>query len=430
MILGAYRLATRGFGFLAPWVLGRRARLGKEDSARLGERLGRAGRERPSGPLLWIHGASVGESVSALGLMERLLGMDPALHILITSGTVTSAQLLEKRLPSRAIHQYIPVDMPYAVRRFLDHWRPDLAVWLESELWPNLIMQTYHAGVSMVLLNARMSPHSCRRWQRVPGAIRRILSCFDFCFTQSEEEAHRFRSLGACKVEKIGNLKWIAAPLPYCAQSAADVKAHIAGRPVWLASSTHSGEEDMIAAAHRRLKNDFPDILTIIVPRHPDRGPAIAGSLSQSGLGVARRFLGELPEAGQDIYLADTLGELGLFYRLTEIAFVGGSLVKGGGHNPIEPAQLGCALVMGPHTGNFPGVTSAFESEGALWRVDDAETLALAVADLLRTASVRQAAIEANHRVVAAHCDLLDPVIDQISACLSPLSSGIGNASP
>ncbi len=416
MILGAYGLVARLSGLLVPWILERRARLGKEDPARLGERLGTAGRKRPSGPLLWIHGASVGESVSALGLIKRLLSLDAALHILITSGTVTSARLLEDRLPPRVIHQYTPVDTPVAVRRFLDHWRPDAAVWLESELWPNLVLETRRFGVAMLLLNARMSRRSYRRWRWAPGMIRLMLSCFDCCLVQSKEEAQRFGILGALKVGEMENLKWMAPPPP--AQSADDLHSHIAGRPVWLAASTHHGEEEIVAAAHRRLKADFPAILTMIAPRHPDRGAAIAGSLSQSGLRVARRSLGECPRPDHEIYLADTLGELGLFYQRAAIAFVGGSLVKSGGHNPIEAAQCGCALVMGPHTENFLSVTAVFEAEGSLQRVDDAESLALAVGHLFGNDAARQTAIEANYQVVAARSDLLDPVIDQITAYL------------
>ena len=267
-----YRAATPPLGPLVHVYLKRRLKRGKEDPVRVRERQGHPGKVRPPGPLVWVHAASVGEATAMLALIERLLRERPALQILVTTGTVTSARLLETRLPSRAWHQFVPVDLPHWIGRFLDHWRPDLALWVESELWPNLVWETHARGVSMVLLNGRLSTRSYMRWQWFPGLISPVLGAFALCLAQDHEQAERLRSLGAGKIAVAGDLKAAADALPVDALQLENLRQQIGRRPVWLAASTHAGEEEIVADVHRELALIRPDLLTMIVPRHPGRG--------------------------------------------------------------------------------------------------------------------------------------------------------------
>jgi len=371
--LALYRAATDLALPLVDHLLARRLAQGKEDAPRLDERRGIAVRSRPPGFLTWLHGASVGEALSALTLVERLVAHGP---VLLTTGTVTSARLVAGRLPAGAQHQYVPVDRKAWVARFLDHWRPDLALWLESELWPNLVQATQARGTPMVLVNGRMSARSFARWQWAPVSIRHLLRAFAVCLAQSEPIAERFRTLGARQVAVPGNLKFAAPPLPVDDAVLVALHRQIGDRPRWIAASTHPGEEAMVAQTHRALAVRFPRLLTIIAPRHPDRGSAIAAAL---GGGVTRRAAGDGPYG--DIYVADTLGELGLFYRLAPVAFVGGSLVPHGGQNPLEPARLGCAVLHGPHMANFTDMLTLLGD--ALTEVSDPAMLTQVVGTLL-----------------------------------------------
>ncbi|MDE0378715.1 MAG: 3-deoxy-D-manno-octulosonic acid transferase, partial [Rhodospirillales bacterium] len=375
---------------IGAWLAYRRSR-GKEDEARFGERLGRPSLPRPEGRLVWMHGASVGESLSLLPLVARLREEFPDAHVLITSGTVSSAQLLRERLPAGVQHQFVPVDRPGAVRRFVRHWRPDLSVWVESELWPNLVLETAARGTPMLLLNGRVSRRSATRWRRAPHLSRPLLAVFDCVLAQTEADAERFRALGARNVTVQGNLKNDAPPLPADEGSVATLRDAIGARPCWAAASTHEGEEDAVAEAASALRRSFPDLLTILAPRHPERGDTCAELLESHGLTVARHSAGGAITPATAVYLVDTLGELGSVYRLADIAFVGGSLAAHGGHNPLEPARLDCALVTGPHTENFLEAFAALEDAGAVARVSDARTLAAAVRALLDDEAARDA---------------------------------------
>ena len=386
--------AYRGASMLAApivhaWLACRR-RAGKEDGTRFGERLGWASLPRPAGRLVWMHGASVGEGISLLPLVARLGAALPDVQVLVTSGTVTSAQLLRRELPSGVLHQYAPVDRPSAVRRFVGHWRPDLAVWVESELWPNLVLETAARGVPMLLINARMSGRSAARWRRVPRLIRPLLDGFTCVLAQTEADAECFRALGARHVTVRGNLKSDAPPLAADDKVLAALRRAIAGRPCWIAASTHDGEEAIIAEAHRSLREVFPDLLAIVVPRHPERGAEVADLFRDRGLAIARRSRDMAITAETAVYLVDTLGELGAVYRLAEIAFVGGSLASHGGHNPLEPARLACAIVTGPSTENFAEAYAALEGAGVVGRVADAGDLAREVSALLEDEAARK----------------------------------------
>ncbi len=421
MIHALYRLITTSASPLILAVLARRRARGKEDRARQGERLGIARRKRPDGPLIWLHGASVGESISALPLINRILEDRPDLNILVTTGTVTSARLMEERLPRGAFHQYAPVDRAAWVARFLDHWRPDLALWMESELWPNLVRETQRRGVPMALINGRMSARSLRGWRRFSGLVRSLLRGFELCLVQSRADGARFVVLGARNVDCPGNLKFAAAPLPADDDELARVWDRVGDRPLWLAASTHAGEEAIVAEAHQRLMGRHPDLLTVIAPRHMARGPDIAAELEATGLTIARRGAGKEIEPNTDIYIADTMGELGLLYRLAGVVFVGGSLVPHGGQNLLEPAQLDCAIVHGPHTENFHEIVAELDAAAASEEVRDARALADTVDRLLADPVLRQRRAAAARDVALAQRDVLDNVMAALAPYLAAL---------
>jgi 3-deoxy-D-manno-octulosonic-acid transferase len=355
-LLSLYRAGTSLARPVAAFLLRRRAERGKEDPARLHERFGEPSKARPAGPLIWAHAASVGESVSILPLIRALLTERPDANVMVTTGTVTSAQLMSQRLPPRAFHQFVPVDFPAAVAGFLDHWRPDLALWVESELWPNMILETAARGVPLALISARMSDSSLRNWARAPGAAKALLGSFQLILPQDEATGARLRALGGAQAGPPSNLKLWAEPLPVDTAVLASLQAQVSGRPVWLAASTHEGEEALAGRFHRALWARIPSLLTLIAPRHPNRGPAIAAELRREGFVVAQRSAGEPVSASTEIYLADTLGEMGLLYRTAKVVLIGKTLIGEGGQNPLEPARLGCAIVSGPNIGNFEPV--------------------------------------------------------------------------
>ncbi|MCK1366366.1 3-deoxy-D-manno-octulosonic acid transferase [Bradyrhizobium sp. 62] len=388
LTLRMYRRLARGLVPLAPVLIKRRLKQGKEDPARVGERRGLSRDVRPHGPLVWIHGASVGEVLAAAALIERLRDLN--LRILLTSGTVTSAAIVAKRFPPDVIHQYVPYDSPRYVARFLDHWKPSLALFIESDLWPNLILAGAARRVPMVLINGRMSPRSFPRWRRMQGTISALLSRFDICLAQSKTDAERFSALGGRDVVTTGNLKLDVPAPPADPAKLERLMAMTRGRPIIVAASTHPGEEEMLVAAHRSLAGFFPQLLTVIVPRHPDRGSSITGLITASGLKPALRSRDELPTAATDVYIADTMGELGLFYRLSDIVFMGGSLIHHGGQNPIEAIKLGAAIVHGPHVFNFADVYEALDHSGGARQADTQELLIKQLGQLLADPALRQ----------------------------------------
>lgn len=417
-----YRAATGMAGPLIERHLRKRLARGKEDSERFQERLGQPGLRRPDGPLVWIHAASNGEAMSALPLVDRLLARDRAGSVLVTTGTVTSADLMARHLPDRAIHQYAPVDRPAWVRSFLTHWRPDAGIWVESEFWPALIWAMRDAGRPVALVNGRVSARSMARWRRIPGVAGDLLEGFDPCLAQGEAEATRLRALGATGAEFVGNLKLSAAPLPADPDQLAALKARLADRSVWVAASTHPGEEEIVAEAHVAIKANRPDALTILVPRHPRRGPEIAAMLRADGLTVARRAAEEKISADTDILLADTLGELGLFYRLAAIALIGGSLRGGhGGHNPIEPALLECVPLFGPDMANFETVATDMLDAGGAARILDASDLARRVTALLKDSEAHAAMADAVGAVAGEGAGAADRVMARLAPILPPI---------
>ena len=423
MILPAlYRGITAAAAPLVLIYLKSRQRRGKEDGARFAERLGVPGDKRPNKPLVWVHAASIGEATSALALIERILKERPGLEILITTGTVTAARLLETRLPRGARHQFVPADLPRAVGRFLDYWRPDLAVWIESELWPNLVLMTQRRNIPMLLLNARLSARSLARWRAWPGLARPVVGAFSLCLAQDNIQCERFRQLGATKVASVGDLKSAAKHLPTDTEAMAALTVQIAGRPLWLAASTHPGEDEIAAGVHRSVAATHPGLLTIVAPRHPVRGDDIAAMAEARGLRVARRSRGEPVTAEIDLYLADTFGELGVLYSLAGIAFVGGSLVEIGGHNPFEAARLGCAILVGPHTANCVAMVDALVTAHATEIVADEAALAASVSRLLDEPSLQSKRAEKAANVAASGLGTLDAVMDRLAPWLDPVA--------
>jgi len=421
---GSYALLGRLAAPLVRAYLRRRQAQGKEDAARFEERFGRAGAARPPGPLIWIHGASVGETQSALPLIERLQHDWPAFAILVTSGTVTSAKLMAKRLPPGAIHQYVPVDLPGAADAFLDHWRPDIGLFVDSEFWPNLLRGAAARGTRLVLLNGRISAESYKGWQRALPIIGDLLGCFALVMARAPEDRDRLAGLGARDVATPGDLKAAAPPLSADPAELGRLQAMLGERPRWLAASTHPGEEKMVGDAHRSLKPRFAGLVTLLVPRHPNRGAAIRRDLEGLGLTVAQRSLGEPVTEATDIYLADTIGELGLVCRLAETVLVGGSLVAHGGHNLLEPAKLGCAVLAGPHTANFERMATEMTAAGAMRRIGGPADLTAAVAEMLAAPGQRQALVAAAQNYAAGQAG----VLDRIMALLAPLLRDAGGS--
>jgi 3-deoxy-D-manno-octulosonic-acid transferase len=428
MSLRVYRTLSAAAMPLAPLLIKRRLKQGKEDSARINERRGMTGDVRPHGPLVWIHGASVGEVLAAAGLIEKLRELN--LRILLTSGTVTSAAVVAKRFPPDVIHQYVPYDSPRYVARFLDHWQPSLALFIESDLWPNLILAGAARRLPMVLINGRMSHRSFPRWRRISGTIEALLGRFEVCLAQSEVDAERFTVLGSRNVVTTGNLKLDVQAPPADNARLERLMAVTRGRPVIVAASTHPGEEEILIEMHRQLAGYFPQLLTVIVPRHPSRGEAIARLIAASGLHVSLRSHEDLPTATSDIYVADTMGELGLFYRLAPIAFMGGSLVEHGGQNPIEAIKLGAAIVHGPHVFNFTDVYDALDAAGGAKQAGAQQALVKQIGQWLADPAARQASVEAAGRVV----DRLGGALDRTLSALEPyllqlrLEMGAANA--
>lgn len=416
MLTTLYKQLMKSTTPLLEAYLQRRTRRGKEDPARAGERRGIASRPRGDAPLVWFHAASVGESLSLLALITRLRVDHPALQVMVTTGTVTSAKLMAERLPPGAFHQYMPVDHPVWTERFLNHWRPNLVIWSESEFWPNMLAGIRARNIPAVLLNARMSENSFRRWQLARGLIGGVLKTFSLCLGQNEAEAARLKALGAKDARVAGNLKYAAKPLPSNPAELEKLQGLIGTRPHLLWASTHLGEEDLAMRLHAALKKAVPSLLTIIVPRHPIRGAEVAVLAQKHGVSAARRSTGGLPDAAQEIYIADTLGELGLFYRLSPLCIMGGSFVPVGGHNPIEPGQLGCCIFYGPHMFNFVTICHDFESRGAARRVAGGaaleEELMAALKDPARCAPLASAAKEWTEK--QSH------VVDETLALLSP----------
>ncbi len=412
--LPVYRAAARGFTPFSGLFLWRRARKGKEDPNRLNERRGRAGFDRPEGRLAWLHGASVGEGLALLPLVEKLIAR--GFQVLVTTGTVTSARILAQRLPSGAFHQFAALDAPRFVERFLDHWRPDLFLLAELEIWPNMLCAVHARKIPIALVNARMSPRSFARWGHAAGFIAALLGRIDICLAQSEDDAERLLQLGAPRVHATGNLKYDVEAPPADPARLEALARQIGPRPIWIAASTHAGEEALALLAHKALLKQYPGLLTIIVPRHAHRGDEIANLARGAGLNAAQRGKDEPVTRDTQVYIGDTMGEMGLFFRLSSVIFMGKSLAGAGGQNPIEPGKLGSAILHGPHVGNFVDVYAALDACGGALQVADAEALARTLAALFSDPALLRRTAKASRACVAE----LGGASDRVMRALEP----------
>lgn len=420
ILLGLYRrLGNTIYPFMGPF-LAMRARRGKEDRSRRYERYGYPSADRPSGPMVWFHAASVGESMAVLALIERVHAL--GIHTIMTTGTVTSAEVVRKRLPKSTFHQYVPLDLQPAVVRFLEHWKPDLAVFTESEIWPATIEQLKVRRIPQVLVNARMSDSSFRRWTSANRIAERLFENFSHVIAQSELDARRYRDLGARPVSVSGNLKVDTKEIPFDRAEHERLRRELGRRPVWLAASTHRGEEEAVIKVHWMLKKQFPEIVTILVPRHPERGDEIEEMIRAASLDCARRSRKEHVRSVTNIYLGDTIGEMGLYLRLAPIAFMGRSLIGKGGQNPLEPASTGTAILAGKHVNNFRDSYRSLLANKGVRLVEDETMLAANLAYLLNHPGERDKMIAGAEKTLQEMRGALDRTIEILDAYVFPLT--------
>lgn len=416
MFIGIYNNLVR---VLYPIAIRRyiekRKKLGKEDIKRFNERVGRPTKERPQGRLIWLHGASVGESISMLPLINRLLELYPDIHIMVTTGTTTSAEVMAKRLPERAFHQYLPIDNPTFAVRFLRHWQPTIALWFESEFWPAMLSMIKRKNIPLILINGRISNKSFKRWQQFDYIIKEIMDCFTACLGQSEEDAYRLRILGAKDAMCLGNIKYAGLPIPVDAQKKKEMLEQINGRPVWLASSTHNDEEFKIARFLTDLKSKHPSLLTIITPRHPNRGVEIRDKIEKDyQLKTALRSANEPITPQTDVYIADTIGEMGLWYEISPIVFVGGSLIPHGGQNFMEPSRCRDAVIVGPHMHNFTDAMNRAKHADGIIQVNDIIELTEMVDQLLSNKELLEAKRSLAYNWATSEAKVLDGIVEKI----------------
>jgi 3-deoxy-D-manno-octulosonic-acid transferase len=417
-------LYAKGMDLAGPLLirhLKSRVATGKEDADRLGERYGETSLLRPAGKLVWCHAASVGEAMSLLPLVKALLAGHPDLHALVTSGTLTSAAILKQRLPPQAFHQFVPLDRPAWVRRFLDHWRPDLVLWIESEIWPNFLTEIGRRAIPAALVNGRLSVSSARWWQLVAPTLRQLLGVFTVRLAQSEADRERWDRF--LPFTFAGNLKFAVEAPPADPSALAGLRELLAGRPIWLAANTHADEEARSLAVHADLHRRYPGLLTIVVPRHPERGSALRELAEKAGLSVALRSENTSLSPATDIYIADTLGELGTFYELAPIAYIGGSFGQGG-HSPVEAALLGNAIVFGPDMRNNAGIATLLRERGAAMQIEDTRRLTEIIDGWLRDPAAAAAMAEKARTIAVAEAQVLPRVL----AALAPLLSMAGLA--
>jgi len=418
-MLSAYRmLGSAAYPFIGTYISYRASR-GKEERARRGERYGKTSIARPQGPVIWAHAASVGESVAMAPLIESIAAT--GIHIVMTTGTVTSAKLVADQLGNQVIHQYAPLDLQPAVNNFLDHWKPDLVIGCESEIWPATVLSLGTRHIPQVLVNGRLSDRSFASWQKRPELAEALFENFAHVIAQSELDGERFRTLGARPVSVSGNLKVDTAPAPADPQVLAAFRHQIGGRRTWAAISTHDGEEEIAAEVHQMLKVRYPRLVTIIVPRHPNRAPAIEAMLAEKGLKVAARSRGDVIEADTDILLGDTIGEMGLYLQLTEVAFIGNSLTKEGGHNPLEPAMMGTAVLTGKNVQNFRDSFQRLIKNGGARVVKDRNMLAGAINFLFNNPEHLNTMIRAGADTVKDMRGALNRTLNSLEPFIQPL---------
>ncbi|MHB0774978.1 lipid IV(A) 3-deoxy-D-manno-octulosonic acid transferase [Halomonas sp. WWR20] len=378
--------------------------------------------------ILWLHAASVGEVLAAKPLIDSLCTRYPDHCLVITTMTATGAERVQTLFPGDhfpVVHHFLPLDFPGAARRFLQCLQPRLAIIVETELWPNLMAACSRQGVPVIVANARLSPRGFAGYRRVRALMAETLSRVDWLAAKSGEDAQRFIALGlpAERAQVVGSIKYDLSLDRDTLQRSEHLRARMKMRPVWVAGSTHPGEDERILEAHALLRETYPDALLILVPRHPQRFEAVY-ALCQAGCEarderVARRSLGQWPTPATSVLLGDTMGELMAFYGAADVAFVGGSLVDIGGHNLLEPAACGVPVITGPHLSNFQDIADTLRNAGALVEVSDARTLGAALVSLLGAADERERLGRAGEAVVAANRGALARTLAGIDARLA-----------
>lgn len=365
-LLRAYLGLSRLITLIGPRHLQKRLARGREDPARWREKLGVAGEARPKGPLVWLHAVGIGEVMALRGLIGAMAALRPELNFLVTSSARSSAEVVGANLPPRTVHRYLPLDAPTYIARFLDHWRPDLSVWAEQDLWPGAVVASHRRGIPLALVNARMNDRAFQSRRRVGGLYGDLLARFGLVTAQDDGTARHLADLcPGLAVRVSGSLKAAAPPLACDPSALAQMQAALSGRRLWLAASSHSEDEVVALAAHKVLVAEDPAFLLILAPRDPARRGTIAAGVAAEGLRLAIRSEGALPVPGTQVFLADTFGELGLWYRLAPVALMGGTFGPVEGHNPWEPAALGAAILHGPHVANFAADYAALDGAGA-----------------------------------------------------------------
>ena len=414
LLYRAYAAATAVALPFAARARVKRLRTAGVSAHRAHEVLGHATEQRPGGTLIWFHAASVGESLSVLSLIEAMGRALPYVRFLITSGTPTSATLIAARMPPRTRHQFAPLDGAGPLRRFLQSWRPDACVLVESELWPNMLVQTRAANIPMALVNARLSEKSLRRWAKHRETAQFLLGGFAMVLAQTQALAEQLVSLGApaARTFRGADLKSLSAPLPVDQTALTEIRKSLGDRPVWAACSTHPGEERDVLAAHQALLKNHPGLCLILAPRHPERRAEVETLIAETGLDFTTRSVGGLPQA--QVYLADTLGELGIWYTCAPFVFLGGSLKPIGGHNPFEPAHAGAAILSGTHVTNFADTFARLDAAGGVKMVADTGDLAATAGHWLASPDALNKAREAAKDFAGKQSGALDDIAAQL----------------
>ncbi|EJF75530.1 hypothetical protein MCO_01814 [Bartonella sp. DB5-6] len=413
-----YRMVGFCFRPIVPFYLFIRALRGKEERSRQKERLGKSHKARPQSPLIWLHAASVGETLALVPLINYILSSK--INILLTTCTVTSSSLVKKLFGNRLIHQYAPLDLDLAVHRFISHWKPDLVLICESEIWPLRIKELAKMRIPQILINAHMSERSFKAWQKRRVFARYIFKHIDLAIGQNERDVAYYHALGVKSVALSGNLK--ADVLPVEDQELLKYyRSAIGNRPVWAAISTHEGEEEIAFEVHRILKNYLPDLLTIIVPRHPERLGDLIRKCNSKSLRFIRRSDNAVPDVNTDILWGDTIGEMGLFLRLSKVSFIGKSLCGDGGHNPLELALLGSAILTGPNISNFQEMFEQFLTRDAAYMIQDTKQLSIQVYKLLTNEVLRQEMVDKAYEVATSMAGALERTLKILDPFLQPL---------
>ncbi len=420
MFIGIYNtLITVLYPLVIRSYIQKRIEIGKEDIKRFNERIGKPIKERPEGKLIWFHGASVGESVSMLPLINRLLETSDDTYVMVTTGTTTSAEIMGKRLPERAFHQYITIDNPVFTKRFIKHWQPDLVLWFESDFWPAMLSTIKKKNIPLVLVNGRISNKSFKRWQQFDYISKELLGCFTFCLGQSEEDAYRLRILGAKESTCLGNLKFAGLPIPVDEDKKAEVIKQIGNRRIFCISSTHENEEYQLGKRFKVLFEKHPDVLVLIAPRHPQRGGDIKKQLSDLGLNVALRSANEKITDKTQVYIADTIGELGIWYGISPVVFIGGSLIPHGGQNFMEPSRLKDAVIVGPYMHNFTEAMQRAQKANAIIQANDAEEVIDTVIQLFDNKDLLEAKQSLAYNWASGEAKVLDGIVEKVKGYIA-----------